>query len=64
MTFYIPYSNIFARVLVLLLPHDNARLDGKIELLNLAVAEDDPAGDARPEAACVENMMSQLEELL
>ena len=49
---------------MLRLPHDNARMDGKIEVFNVAEAVDDPAGDARPEAACVENMMSQLEELL
>jgi len=39
-------------------------VDEKIELFNVAEAEDDPAGDARPEVSCVEKMMSQLEDLL
>lgn len=38
--------------------------EGTIKAFNLAEAEDDPAGDSKPEFSCVEQMMSDLEELL
>jgi len=34
--------------------------DGVIKTINVAAAEDDPAGDARPEVACVEKMLEDL----
>jgi len=34
--------------------------DGAIKTINVAAAEDDPAGDARPEVACVEKMLEDL----
>lgn len=34
--------------------------DGVIKSINVAAAEDDPAGDARPEVACVEKMLEDL----
>jgi len=34
--------------------------DGVIKTINVAAAEDDPAGDARPQVACVEKMLEDL----
>lgn len=34
--------------------------DGVIKSINVAAAEDDPAGDARPEVACVDKMLEDL----
>jgi peroxiredoxin 5 len=31
--------------------------DGVIKVINVSEAPDDPAGDARPEASCAENML-------
>jgi len=31
---------------------------GKIKVMQIAEAPDDPAGDARPEASCIENMLT------
>jgi len=31
---------------------------GKIKVFQVSEAADDPAGDARPEASCIENMLS------
>lgn len=38
--------------------------EGEIKVFNLAEAEDDPAGDDRPENSCVEKMMADLEDIL
>lgn len=38
--------------------------EGIIKSFNVAEAPDDPAGDDRPEVACVEKMMADLEELI
>ena len=32
-------------------------VDGTIKVMQISEAPDDPAGDARPEASCVENML-------
>jgi hypothetical protein len=34
--------------------------DGVIKSINVAAAEDDPAGDARPEVACVDKMLEDI----
>lgn len=36
---------------------------GAIKVLQIAEAADDPAGDARPEVSCIENMLKLIEEL-
>jgi len=38
-------------------------VDGVVKVLQIAEAEDDPAGDARPEVSCVENMIKLIGEL-
>jgi len=35
-------------------------IDGKIKTLNVAAAEDDPAGDDRPEVSMVDKMLEDL----
>jgi len=37
--------------------------DGVIKVIQIAEAADDPAGDARPEVSCVENMLKLISEL-
>lgn len=32
-------------------------VDGVVKAMAIAEADDDPAGDARPEASCIENML-------
>jgi len=34
---------------------------GKVKVLQIAEAADDPAGDARPEVSCIENMLSLIQ---
>ena len=38
-------------------------VDGVIKVMQIAEAPDDPAGDARPEASCIENMLKLIAEL-
>ena len=38
-------------------------VDGVIKVMQVAEAADDPAGDARPEVSCVENMLKLISEL-
>lgn len=38
-------------------------VDGVVKVLQIAEAEDDPAGDARPEVSCIENMIKLIGEL-
>ena len=38
-------------------------VDGTIKVMQIAEAPDDPAGDARPEVSCVENMLKLIEAL-
>ena len=38
-------------------------VDGVVKVMQVSEAEDDPAGDARPEASCVENMLKLISEL-
>ena len=38
-------------------------VDGVVKVMQVSEAEDDPAGDARPEASCVENMLKLIGEL-
>lgn len=35
---------------------------GIIKVLQIAEAEDDPAGDARPEVSCIENMIEKISQ--
>ena len=37
--------------------------DGVIKVLNVSEAPDDPAGDARPEASCIDNMLKEIAAL-
>mmetsp|Transcript_14086 Transcript_14086/g.48531 ORF Transcript_14086/g.48531 Transcript_14086/m.48531 type:complete len:97 (-) Transcript_14086:286-576(-) len=37
--------------------------NGVIKIRQIAEAEDDPAGDDRPEASCIDNMLSLIEKL-
>lgn len=37
--------------------------DGVIKVIQVAEAEDDPAGDARPEVSCIENMLELISTL-
>jgi len=37
-------------------------VDGKIEVMQIAEAPDDPAGDDRPEVSCIENMLKLIGE--
>ena len=37
--------------------------DGTVKVMQVAEAADDPAGDARPEASCVENMLELIGKL-
>ena len=37
--------------------------DGTVKVMQVAEAVDDPAGDARPEASCVENMLELIGKL-
>lgn len=37
-------------------------VDGVIKVMQIAEAPDDPAGDARPEVSCVENMLKLIAE--
>ena len=37
--------------------------DGVIKALNISEAEDDPAGDDKPESSCVEQILKELEGL-
>jgi len=38
-------------------------VDGVVKVMQIAEAADDPAGDARPEVSCVENMLKLISEL-
>ena len=38
-------------------------VDGVVKVMQVSEAEDDPAGDARPESSCVENMLKLIAEL-
>ena len=38
-------------------------VDGVVKGMQISEAEDDPAGDARPESSCVENMLKLISEL-
>lgn len=37
--------------------------NGVVKIVSVAEAEDDPAGDARPEASCIENVLKLMSEL-
>lgn len=37
-------------------------VDGIIKVISIAEAEDDPAGDARPEASLIETMLPQISQ--
>ena len=37
--------------------------DGILKVFEIAEAEDDPAGDARPEKSCIENMLTLISKL-
>jgi len=38
-------------------------VDGTIKVMQISEAPDDPAGDARPEATCIENMLKLIAEV-
>lgn len=38
-------------------------VDGEVKVLQIAEVADDPAGDARPESSCVENMLELMSKL-
>ena len=37
--------------------------DGVIKVINVSEAEDDPAGDDKPESSCIENMLKEIAAL-
>ena len=37
--------------------------DGVIKVINVSEAPDDPAGDARPESSCIDNMLKDIAAL-
>ena len=37
--------------------------NGVIKVMQIAEAPDDPAGDARPEVSCIENMLALIDKL-